>query len=88
MAAKTQPDTAPAMNPMDIMESVYIPKAAGEDANVFVGLNGKAWIIPRGKRCEVPKPVADILRMSEEAKDKADEYAASEREKKNTVFGA
>lgn len=83
-AAKTET----AINPMEIMETVYIPKAAGEDANVFVGLNGKAWIIPRGKRCEVPQPVADILRMSEEAKNMADEYADAERKKKDKVYGA
>lgn len=83
-AAKTET----AINPMEIMETVYIPKAAGEDANVFVGLNGKAWIIPRGKRCEVPQPVADILRMSEDAKNMADEYADAERKKKDKVYGA
>ena len=87
MATNKQPVEAP-VNEMEIMESVYIPKAAGEDSHVFVGLNGKAWNIPRGKRWDVPKPVADILRASEEAKGKADEYAEAERKKKDTVFGA
>lgn len=68
-------------NPMDVKESVLIHKASGEEPMVWVGLNGKAWHIPRGKRVEIPKPVADILYQSERAKDEADKYIAEEQER-------
>lgn len=75
-------------NPMEIMEEVFIPKAAGEEANIFVGLNGKGWKIPRGQKCKVPKPVADVLHQSEVNREYADNFAAEEQKKLNKVYGA
>ena len=46
-----------------------------------MGLNGKAWNIPRGQKVEVPKPVADILYESERAKTAADKYIADEQKR-------
>lgn len=66
-------------NPMDVKERVFIPKAAGEEPCVLVGLNGKNYNIPRGKPWEVPKPVADILYQSERAKDEAEKFIAEEQ---------
>lgn len=76
------------VNPMETMEEVFVPKAAGEDANIFVGLNGKGWKIPRGVRCKVPKPVADVLHASEANREYADNFARQEQEKMHKVFGA
>ena len=40
--------------------SLMIPRVPGDgDANVFVGINGKNYIIPKGKTVQVPKAVAD-----------------------------
>ena len=40
--------------------SLLIPRLPGDgDANVFVGINGKNYIIPKGKTVRVPKAVAE-----------------------------
>ena len=90
MAAKETMKTAEekTVNPMEIMESVLVPKVSGEDDTLFVSLNGRTYLIPRGKRVEVPKPVADIIHASEDARANADEYAEAEQAKMNTVMGA
>lgn len=58
--------------------SIRLPRAgAGQEETVFVGVNGKAWRIRRGVTVEVPAAVAEVLRNSEKAQDKAAEYEAS-----------
>lgn len=40
--------------------SLRIDRVPGDDdPHVFVGLNGKNYLIPKGKRVEVPKAVAE-----------------------------
>lgn len=68
------------INPMDEKEVVFIPKVSGEDENVWVGLNGKSWSIPRGKKTEVPKPVAEILYQSERAKEAQEKYIKQQQD--------
>lgn len=63
------------INPMDEKETVFIPEVSGEDPCIYVGLNGKGYMIPRGKRTVVPKPVADILYASEAFKRSAKKYS-------------
>lgn len=75
-------------NPMQDMVSVYIPKTSGEEPNMFVCLNGRTWLLPRGKHSEVPRPVAEIIWQSEKAQAEAEEFAEREKEKMNTIFGA
>lgn len=70
------------------METVFIPKQSGEDPTVLVGLNGKNYLIPRGKSIEVPKDVAAIVHQLERASEAADNYRDAEKAKMNTVFGA
>lgn len=59
--------------------SIFVPKVPGEDPILWVGLNGRSWSIPRGKRVEVPAAVADIVRQYEENTQIADEYADEKR---------
>ena len=55
------------MNNQERVE-VFIPKGyAVEDPNVFVSINGVAYVLPRGKRVRVPKAVAQELNRAEEA---------------------
>lgn len=68
--------------------TVFVPKVSGEDATVFVGLNGKGWQIPRGKQTEVPVEVAEILNAAERNRQMADEYAEAEKAKMKKVQGA
>lgn len=41
-----------------------------EDPNLFVGINGKNYIIPRGKAVKVPRFVKEEIERSERAKDR------------------
>nr|DAL48026.1 MAG TPA_asm: hypothetical protein [Caudoviricetes sp.] len=41
-----------------------------EDPNLFVGINGKNYIIPRGKAVKVPRFVKEEIERSEKAKDR------------------
>ena len=53
-----------------------IPNVEKQEA-VFVGCNGRDYVIPRGKDVEVPECVVEILRNSENAIIKAAEYSAA-----------
>lgn len=81
MATTKTPETKP------VMETVFIPKIPGEDETVFVGINGKSWLIPRGKSCEVPVFVADMLRERQRRQEAADEFSAAEKEKAKIIHG-
>ena len=43
-------------------------------APVFVGVNGKTWLIPRGVKVEVPACVAEVLENSAKAQKEAAKY--------------
>lgn len=55
-------------------EEILIPRAAAnEDPNLFVGLNGVNYILPKGKKSKVPKAVAEEIRRGWEAQMVADD---------------
>jgi hypothetical protein len=56
--------------------SVRLPFIPGEDNNVFVGLNGKGYLIKRGEKVNLPAPVAAILEESEARKQAKQERIA------------
>ena len=70
------------------MVSVYVPKISGEDPTLFVGLNGKSWSIPRGKRVEVPADVARIVEEAERNAQIADEFSDIKRKEMDIIHGA
>lgn len=70
------------------MVSVYVPKIPGEDPTLFVGLNGRSWSIPRGKRVEVPEDVARIVEEAERNAQIADAYSAEKRKEMDIIHGA
>ena len=74
------------INQMEVMETVFIPEVSGEDPCIYVGLNGKGYTIPRGKKTEVPKPVADILYASEAFKKAAKKYSEEQTELMNKTL--
>lgn len=52
------------------LEEIFIPRAgAKEDPNLFVSVNGKNFLIPKGKKSKVPRYIADEIRRSERARD-------------------
>lgn len=70
------------------MVSVYVPKIPGEDPTLFVGLNGRSWSIPRGKRVEVPEDVARIVEEAERNAQIADAYSDEKRREMDIIHGA
>lgn len=44
------------------------PPRSGEDPNYPIGINGKMWILPKGKTSQVPRYVAMAYNQAEAAK--------------------
>ncbi len=52
---------------------VSVPRGADrEDPNLFVGLNGVNYLLPRGRKSSVPQAVAREIARSERARDALD----------------
>ena len=69
------------------MEKVFIRRPMDEK-NVkakIVGLNGKMYAVPYDKEVEVPVAVAEIIRASMRAADKADELIESINDSKKEL---
>ena len=57
---------------------VSIPRGGDrEDPNLFVGINGLSYLLPKGKKSLVPREVADEIARSEQARDAMDEVMDS-----------
>lgn len=66
---KTEAVTETMPDPYEL-EEIFIPRAgAKEDPNLFVSVNGKNFLIPKGKKSKVPRYIADEIRRSERARD-------------------
>lgn len=53
--------------------TVAVPRGGErEDPNLFVGINGVNYLLPRGKRSEVPSAVAAEIERAETARDAMD----------------
>ena len=53
---------------------IYIPRAASnEDPNLFVSVNGKNFLLPKGKTSSVPKFVAEEVERAKRAQAALDE---------------
>ena len=56
--------------------AVTLPRAyAGEEQTAFVSINGKNYLLPRGKTVQVPPEVALELERSERARLRLDEVS-------------
>ena len=51
--------------------TIRLPLTRTEKEDVFVGVNGKNYLIKRGVDVEVPASVAEVLKHSEEMLDEA-----------------
>ena len=52
---------------------VSVPRGAErEDPNLFVGINGVNYLLPRGRKSSVPPEVAAEIARSERARDALD----------------
>lgn len=57
--------------------TVRLPRLPGQNAiqEEFFSVNGKNYIIERGKEVEIPKEVAEVIRNGEKAEEYAMTYA-------------
>ena len=53
---------------------IRIPRDRKDDADVYVSVNERSWLIKRGVEVEVPECVAEVLRNQEIALEKADAF--------------
>lgn len=53
----------------------------GEDSNYHIGINGKTWLLPRGKTSKVPQYVKMAYEQAEKARGAQIESAAKLLEK-------
>ena len=59
--------------PADERVELSVPRGPErEDPNLFVGLNGVNYLLPRGKTSSVPRAVAAEIARSERARDALD----------------
>ena len=71
-------DPLPPEPDMERRVSIYIPKGgAGEDEVLFVGLNNKNWLLPRGKSSTIPYAVALEAKRALDAREKLDARISS-----------
>ena len=67
-------ETAKKSSAREGYEDIYIDKGASEDEpNLFVGINGVNYILPKGKTASVPAHVAAEIRRSKRAQEIRDE---------------
>lgn len=60
---------------------IKLPLTRGEKDDVYVGVNGKTYLIKRGEEVEVPESVVEVLKNSEDMLAVAMEF--EEQAKKN-----
>lgn len=56
--------------------TIRLPLTREEREDVFVGINGKTWLIKRGEQVKVPAPVANVLARKEKCLAMAMEFEA------------
>ena len=63
-------------DPWKDMVEVFIPKKSrGEQDTTYIRLNRRAYLVPKGKRTMVPRPVAKIIDRSLEMQNDLDAEA-------------
>lgn len=63
-----------AERPADDRVEVFIPKgSANEEPNLFVGINGVNYLLPKGRTSQVPRRVAAEVELSLKAQSRQDE---------------
>ena len=68
---------------------LFVPKGfANEDPNEFISINGKNYVLPRGKTSKVPACVKEEYDRSVRAQEKQDENSDKLLEKANKPIEA
>ena len=56
--------------PKEKLVKIRIPKFKANQEDVFVSVNERTWIVKRGVEVEVPECVAEVIRHSEEMRER------------------
>ena len=56
--------------PKEKTVKIRIPKFKANQEDVFVSVNERTWIVQRGVEVEVPECVAEVIRRSEEMRER------------------
>lgn len=79
-AAETEVQAAE--TPNDGMVNIFLMRDSDKyKGDVFVQVNGRSYIVKRGRNVQVPKEVAEVLQNSQEQDTKAAEFIEQESEK-------
>ena len=69
-AVKKTAEEAAEVNPWDVKKTIFLPRGQeSEEQSRFVCVNGRTFMVPKGKDVQVPLPVYEVLmnaRMAEE----------------------
>lgn len=80
MAEKKTPEKEPERT-VPSRVPVFIPKESKGDDDLFVAVNGRRYLIQKGKTVMVPPEVAEVIEHMMEARAEADAYIlANEKE--------
>ena len=59
--------------PKDEKVEIFVPKGyANDEPNLFIGVNGVNYLLPKGKSSKVPKAVAEEFYRSQKAQETRD----------------
>lgn len=65
---KTESKALTAKQLRELVDVTPAAPRAGEDPNYHIAINGKTWLLPKGKTSKVPKYVAMAYEQAEAAK--------------------
>lgn len=66
-------ETTEATGQTDDREEIFVPRGyANDEPNLVIGVNGKLYVLPRGKTSKVPKAVAEEFKRSQKAQEALD----------------
>jgi hypothetical protein len=69
-AVKKAAEGAVEVSPWDVKKTIFLPRGQeNEEQSRFVAVNGRTFMVPKGKDVQVPLPVYEVLmnaRMAEE----------------------
>lgn len=71
--ATTAPVVPDTTAPVDDKVEIFVPRGyANDEPNLFIGVNGVNYLLPKGKTSKVPKAVAEEFYRSQKAQETRD----------------
>ena len=71
-AVKKAAEEAAEVNPWDVKKTIFLPRGQeSEEQSRFVCVNGRTFMVPKGKDVQVPLPVYEVLMNARIAEEEA-----------------